>query len=168
MLPVVVVVCRKLLFTVAGKPVALRLTAPVNPFSGVTLIDRVLPAPGASDRLVVDDVRLKFGGAVTVSVKVLVWVMLPELPVTTMGYRPAAAVVGTEILRFVPVVELVCVSAAVMPAGTPETLKLTAPVNPDWAFTPKVIVVELPWTTATAGFDWDRLKVGVVPGVASQ
>ena len=59
---------------------------PVNPPDGVTEMVEVLPvvAPPVRVSVVGVAVRAKFGpaGAVTVKVTVVVWVMVPEVPVT--------------------------------------------------------------------------------------
>jgi hypothetical protein len=73
-----------------GKPLALKLTAPVNAFCGLTATFTVVPEPWVADTAGAEGVRLKVGGPITVSVKVVVWVRVPEVPITVIGYCPGA------------------------------------------------------------------------------
>ena len=112
----------------------LRLTVPVNPPEGVTVMVDVLPdaAPGATVMLPLS-VRAMAGfaaGAVTVTVMLVLAVMVPvaaSVPVTATVYAPGvvAAVVATAT---VPVTADELVMSRV--EGTVQVAGLTAPVGP--------------------------------------
>ena len=68
-----------------GKPVAVKLTALVKPFCSLTATFTAAVEPGVIDTAGAEDVRVKLGGPVTVSVNLVVAVKLPEVPVTVMG-----------------------------------------------------------------------------------
>ena len=70
--------------TPVGNPEIERLTAPVNPYSGVMVMMDVPLLPGLIPRLVGEGVRTKVG-AWTARVTVVVTLRLPEVPVIVRG-----------------------------------------------------------------------------------
>ena len=83
---------------------------------------------------------------------------VPELPVTVNVLFPnAAAVLAVNVMDAVFVVGFGEI-AAVIPLGSPATVRLTLPVNPYKAFTERGIVVELPGAMLTGPL---LLKVNV-------
>ena len=89
---------------------------------------------------------VKSGGMVTTSVTPTVWVRVPLVAVTVIGYVP----VGVElVVLIVSVVDPDPVTwaglkPAVAPDGRPLALKLAVPLNPFSALTLTVYVVPLP------------------------
>ena len=166
MLVVVVVVGRNVAVTPLGKPEAARLTLPVKPLVGVKVIvlGPLLPwttlrALGAAD-------SVKFGGAVTVRLTVVVCVREPDVPVTVTGIGPPIiAEVLAASANVLVVVVLEGTNVAVTPLGKPEAAKLTVPVNPLAGVTIIVLVPLLPCTTLTALGDADNVKFAVVVAV---
>ena len=87
-------------------------------------------APARRVRLLAEDERLKFAGAVTVSVTAVVLLRVPEVPVTIMVWDPGTAVVlaaNTSELREVVVAGL---NVAVTPLGTADAAKATLLLKP--------------------------------------
>ena len=68
--------------TAAGSPVRARVTGAENPFTGVTVTENPAVDPAATDRVVGVAVTAKSGGAVTVRVRVVEWLIVPAAPVT--------------------------------------------------------------------------------------
>src|SRR5208283_5524458 len=77
--------------TPLGKPDAFRLTLPVKPFSAFTAIVLVPLFPCTTLKLVELADSVKLGLAVTVSLTVVVWVKLPDVPVIVTVAVPGAA-----------------------------------------------------------------------------
>jgi hypothetical protein len=111
-----------------------------------------------------DTEMVKFGvapGFTTVSVTVVVWLSVPEVPVIVTVEVPAAAVeltanvtVLVDVVGFVP-------KLAVTPAGNPEADTLTLPVNPPEGVTVTVLLPLLPWLMLKLAGDADSEKLGV-------
>jgi hypothetical protein len=131
----------------AGRPVAVKLTAPLKPLRSVTAIV-VLALPAAPPTILrlpdVDD-REKSGVA-TVSATVVVCVRLPEVPVMVMLDSPAVAVLATVKVRTLVLVVLDGLNDAVTPAGKPVTPRTTDPLKP---LIPATVTVLLPLVPAT-------------------
>ena len=116
--------------TPLGKPDAVKLTLPLKPFCGVTVIVLVPLAPCVIAKVLGDAERVKFGGAETVSERVVVFERLPEFPVTVSVVVPVAAVLlAVNVKLLVPVV-LLGLKDAVTPLGRPDTDKATLPLKP--------------------------------------
>lgn len=106
----------------------------------------------------VDNVKV---GARTVRAILVVALKEPEVPVTVSVVAPAVAVLlAVSVRTLVPDVGFV-LHAAVTPLGSPDTARVTLPVNPYSGVTVIVEVPELPWFTPTLLGDADRVKVGV-------
>lgn len=78
--------------TPLGKPEADRLTLPLNPFMGVTVIVVVAPVPCAMLKLPVAAERPKSAEGTTVTPTVVVAVKLPDVPATVTEKVPLLAV----------------------------------------------------------------------------
>lgn len=87
---------------------------------------------------------VKFGGGaleVTVRLIVVLWVNVPDVPVTVTVTVPSVAVLlAVKVKVLFPPVVLAGLNAAVTPAGRPDADKLTVPVNPFSAVTVTVLV----------------------------
>jgi hypothetical protein len=134
--------------TPLGRPEAERVTLPVNPPEGVTVIVSVPLAPWATERVVAEAERVK-PGVPTVSLMVVLAVVLPDVPVIVMVDVPAAAVLeAASVTTLVEVVGLVP-NVAVTPLGRPEAERVTLPVNPPEGVTVIVSVALPPRVTVT-------------------
>ena len=131
---VVLLVGLKVAVTPVGKPEIVNVTVPVKPPEGVTLIVLVPAAPpGVSETEAGVAESVKLPPPVdpgTVSVTVVEFVKLPDVPFTVMGNVPDAADAPTINARRLEVVELVGANVAVTPVGRPEAENATLPVNP--------------------------------------
>lgn len=131
---VVLLVGLKVAVTPLGKPEIVNVTVPVKPPEGVTLIVLVPAAPprvSETEAGVAESVKLPPPvDPGTVSVTVVVFVRLPDVPVTVMGNVPDAADAPTINAKRLEVVELVGANVAVTPVGRPEAENATLPVNP--------------------------------------
>ena len=134
--------------TPTGRPDADKLTVPVNPFAGSTVMVAALLALCATFSVLGAD-RVKLPGGVTVNATVVVSTMVPEVPVTVTFWAPTVAVpLAVKVNVLVPVV-LVGLNDAVTPLGRPDAARLTLPVNPPVGFTVIVLVPLPPWATLT-------------------
>lgn len=152
---VVLLVGLNVAVTPVGKPAIVKVTVPVKPPEGVTLIVLVPAAPPRlSDREggVAESVNAPPPpDPATVSVSVVVFVKLPDVPLIVIVEVPATADVPTASANRVEVVELVGANVAVTSAGTPVAENATLPVNPPLGVTvttlrppaPLLIVKEL-------------------------
>jgi hypothetical protein len=73
---------------------------------------------------------VKFGGAFTVSVIVVLFVKLPEVPVMVTVAVPVVAVLLAFSVNVLVVVAGFVLNAAVTPLGSPEADKVTLPLKP--------------------------------------
>jgi len=129
-LELVVLVGLKDAVTPLGKPEAERLTLLLKPFCGATVIVLVPLAPCVIAILFGDAESVKFGGAATVSERVVAFDRLPEVPVTVTVAVPVAAVpLAVNVNVLVPMV-LTGLNDAVTPLGRPDADKLTLPLKP--------------------------------------
>jgi hypothetical protein len=140
-----------------GRPEALKVTEPLNPFAGLTVTVLValtlcctLTVPGAA-------ARLKSGAGVTVRAIAVLCVKLPETPViVTVAVPSAAEALAVKVTMLVPVVGFVP-NAAVTPDGRPEALNVTAALKPLTGLTVTVLVLLAPCATLTLAGEADRL-----------
>jgi len=148
-----------------GKPVADKLTVPLNPFNLFTLIVLVtllprptLKVPGAAD-------KLKSGAgaeALTVRLTVVVCVRLPEVPVTVTVTVPTVAVLlAASVNVLLPVVGF-GLNPADTPLGKAEvTARPTLSLNPFAGVTVTVVFVTAPPCTIVNEFgETLKLKSG--------
>jgi hypothetical protein len=108
---------------------------------------------------------VKFGaGALEVMVRLIVvlWVNVPDVPVTVTVTVPSVAVLlAVKVKVLFPPVVLAGFNVAVTPAGRPDADKLTVPVNPFSGVTVTVLVPVEPWTTLTLLGEAETEKSGV-------
>ena len=138
--------------TPAGRPVAASVTEPVNPPTSVMVTVLVALAPCATETVAGEGARVKPGAALTVSATVIVWVSVPEVPVTvTMTGPPVVAVPAAVSVRTLePVVVGLGLKAAVTPVGSPAAANVTPLAKPLTGVTVMVSVVLAPCVIATA------------------
>lgn len=149
--------------TPEGKPDADKLTLPVNPPEGVTVIVLFPLFPWTTVTLEGDAESEKLGVATAFTVReiVVVWVSVPEVPVmVTVAVPVVAVLLAVNVTLLVEVVGLVP-NAAVTPEGKPDADKLTLPVNPPEGVTVMVLLPLLPWTTVTLPGEAESEKLGV-------
>jgi len=129
-----------------GKPKAEKVTVPLNPFVGVTLIVDLPVAPGATVRVagVADSVKFAVLVPVTVRLIEVDAVSVPDMPVMVIELVPRVAVEFADRLKMLDVVELGGVKVPVTPVGKPSTLNVTVPVKPFDGFTVIVLVCAVP------------------------
>jgi hypothetical protein len=127
--------------TPLGRPVAAKLTLPLKPARGETVIVLVPLAPCIKLRLVGAAESVKFPVGFTLRVIVVWLVKLLALPTTDRLNVPIAAVPLTVRVKTLVLAVLVGLKDAVTPLGRPDADKLTFPVKPFSGVT--VIVVEL-------------------------
>jgi hypothetical protein len=131
--------------TPVGKPVAARVTLPVNPPASVTVMTLVLPGSvGVIVKLAGFAASEKPGPAATVSEIVVVAVVLPEVPVIVMVLVPVAAEPLAVSESVLVVAVDVGLNTAVTPLGKPEAARLTLPVNPPASVTVITLVPAAP------------------------
>src|SRR5215831_3717554 len=116
--------------TPAGKPEADKLTLPLKPFCGVTVMVVDPVAPWTSVKLFGDAERAKLPWGFTVREIVVVLVRLPEVPVIVTVTVPTVAVPVAERVRRLLVVVGFVPKVAATPLGKAETAKFTLPLNP--------------------------------------
>jgi len=142
----------KLAVTPVGRPDAENVTFPVKPLIGVTVIVLVplLPCTTLSEDGLEDKEKF-FADVFTVRLIAMVWVKLPEVPVTFTSTVPVAAVplaVNVNVLTDV-LAEVVSTgpNEAVTPFGKPDAEKVTLPSKPvDVAMVISVVAL-FPWRT---------------------
>jgi hypothetical protein len=133
--------------TPLGRPVAARVTEPVNGLTSVTVIVSVPDAPWAIDRVDAEREREKLPVPVEVTVSAMVVVALkePEVPViVTVDVPVVAVLLAVNVTTLDPVVGLVP-NAAVTPLGNPDAASVTEPVNGLTSVTVIVSVPLAPW-----------------------
>ena len=112
--------------------------------------------------------KLGAGVALTVSVKLVLAISAPDVPVMLMVEVPVAAVLlAAKVSTLAPVVGLVP-NEAVTPAGSPATPSVTLPANPPARATVMVSATLLPRVTVSAVVAGEMVKLGLaVPGIVS-
>jgi hypothetical protein len=141
--------------TPLGRPEADKLTLPLKPFCGVTLIVLVPLVPCVILKLLGDAESVK---ALTVTETVVLLVRPQHVPVTVTGNVPVvAALVAVRVSVLEPVVGF-GLNPALTPPGRPEAVKLTLPLKPFCGVTVIVLVAFAPWTTLTLLGDAESVK----------
>ena len=150
--------------TPLGKPVTARLTLPLNPFcpTTVTVLVPLPPCTTVNAAGPADNVKLPC--EFTVTLNVVEFVRLPDVPVTVTLAVPTAAVLLAVNVKVVALCELLGLKAAVTPLGNPVAAKLTLPVNPFHGVTMTVVALLVPCVTLTLLAEVESVKVGLVPG----
>jgi len=146
--------------TPLGRPATVRATVPVNPVLGVTVMVSAALAPCTTLRVAGEAASEKSAGGTTVKAMVQVALRLPDLPVTVTVAAPAAAVALAAKVNVLAVDALAGLNDAVTPLGSPETVRLTAPLNPLAGPTAILAVPVAPCTMVTAVGVACRLKAG--------
>lgn len=114
--------------TPLGSPETESVTLPAKPFCELMFTYAVPEPPGTTLGLSYSE-RVKLGAA-TVAVKVLLALIVPDVPVTVTLYCPTAAVLlAVNVSTLDPAVGL-GLHDAVTPLGRPETERFTLPVKP--------------------------------------
>jgi hypothetical protein len=149
MLALVVLVGLKEAVTPLGRPEADKLTLPLKPFCGVTVMVLVPLAPWVSAKLLGDaeSVKLGTGSGFTVREMVVEFVKLPEVPVMITVTVPVAAVPLAVSVNVLVLVVLLGLNDAVTPLGRPEADKLTLPLKPFCGVTVMVLAPLAPWVS---------------------
>jgi len=148
--------------TPLGKPEAARVTLPVNPLVGLTVMVLVPLDPWAMLKVLGAAESVKLGCGVTVRLMVVVsGVKAPEVPVmvTVVGPPIVAEALAVSVSRLVPVVGLVA-KPAVTPLGRPDAARVTLPENPLVGLTVIVLVLLLPCATLKVLGAADSVKLG--------
>jgi hypothetical protein len=141
-LVLVVLVGLNVAVTPLGRPEAEKLTLPLKPFCGVTVMVLVPLVPWVSAKLLGDaeSVKLGTGSGFTVRETVVEFVKVPEVPVMVTVTVPVVAVLLAVSVNVLVVVVLVGLKEGVTPLGRPEADKLTLPLKPFWGVTVMVLV----------------------------
>jgi hypothetical protein len=100
----------------------------------------------------------------TVSEKVAVWLVDPEVPVIVIVEVPVGVddVVASVNVELLPADTEAGLNVAVVPAGRPEADSVTVPVNPPMAVVDTVVVVEAPTVTEPEDGESEMEKSGVL------
>lgn len=141
----------KLAVTPLGRPEAESVTDPVKPFEGATVIVLLPFVPCFTVRLEGEAESEKLGcaGAFTVKLIVVVWVVVPDVPVTvTVAFPVVAVLLAFNVRTLVEVVGFVP-KVAVTPVGKPEAERLTDPVKPLIGITVIVLLPLVPCVTVS-------------------
>ena len=152
----------KEMVTPLGRPVAEKLTLPLKPFCGMTVIVLVPLAPCAIVRLLGDAESAKFAAAMafTVSETEVVFDKMPDVPVIVTEDMPVAAVPLAVSVNVLPLVAPLGLKDAVTPIGRPVADKLTPPLKPFWGMMVIVLVPLVPCVTVTLLGDAESEKFG--------
>lgn len=145
--------------TPLGSPDAVRVTLPLNPLLGVTVMVSVPLAPAVTLSMAAEAAIEKLAGAATVRVIPTVALRLPDLPVSVTVVVPKAALALAVKLNVLAVAVLAGLNNAVTPLGSPETVRLTALLNPFAGATVMLAVPVAPSTMVNAAGVVCRLKL---------
>lgn len=136
--------------TPEGRPDADRVTFPLKPLIGVTVIVLVPLFPCTTFNEVGLEAKEKLLAAgVTATLSVIVWVNVPEVPITLTSVVPVGAVALAVSVNVVAEVLDLGLNAAVTPFGNPVTENVTPPLNPLDAAMLMSVVALPPWRTVT-------------------
>src|SRR6266849_6404792 len=149
--------------TPLGKPEAAKLTLPLKPFCGVTVIVLVPLAPCVMVKLLGEAESVKFavGTGFTVRETVVLLVKLPEVPVMVTVAVPVVAVLLAVSVKVLVLVVLLGLKDALTPLGRPEDDRLTLPLKPFCGVTVTVLVPLAPLVIVKLVGDVDSTKLGV-------
>ena len=158
LVPVVGLVANRAV-TPLGKPVAARVTLPVNPPAPATVIVSVALLPCPTDR-VGGEAESVNPGLATVRAMVVDAASVPEVPAMVTLDVPAAAVLLAVKVSVLLAVAGLVPNAAVTPLGRPDAARVTAPVNPPRSVTVMVSLPRPPWAIERAGAEAESVKAG--------
>jgi hypothetical protein len=152
--------------TPLGKPDADKLTLPLKPFCGVTVIVLVPAVPCVIVKLLGDAESVKFaaGARFTVRAIAVAFDKLPEVPVIVTVTAPVVAVLLAVSVRVLVVVAGFVLNDAVTPLGKPDADKLTLPLKPFCGVTVIVLVPAVPCTIVKLLGEAERVKFAAGAG----
>jgi len=150
--------------TPLGKPEADKLTLPLKPFCGETVIVLVPLVPCVMVKLPGEAESVKFGVGTgfTVRETVVLLVTLPELPVMVTVAVPVLAVLLAVSVKVLVLVVLLGVKDALTPLGRPEADRLTLPLKPFCGVTVIVLVPLAPCVMVKLPGEAESVKFGGV------
>jgi len=90
----------------------------------------------------------------------VVFVKLPDVPVTVTVTVPVAAVLPTVSVNVLAAVAGLGLKDAVTPLGKPDADRLTLPLKPFCGVTVMVVEPETPWTKVKLVGEAERVKLG--------
>jgi hypothetical protein len=143
--------------------VTVRLTLPVKPFVGFTVMALVLSLPWVTLRMFGDADKVKFGMGVTVRLITVVWVKVPDVPVIVTVADPVVAellAVSVRVLGAQALHALVGLNDAVTPDGSPDAENATLPPKPFSPVTVIVVVMLPPWVTVRVAGEAEIVNPG--------
>ena len=143
--------------TPLGRPDADKLTLPLKPFSGVTVMVLAPLAPCVIVKLFGDAERTKFGGGVTVRETDVLCDKLPETPMKVTLKVPRTAVLLADSVNVLALAVLLGLNDAVTPLGRPDADRLTLLLKPFCGVTVMVLAPFVPWTMLRLLGEADRV-----------
>lgn len=149
--------------TPLGRPEALRVTLPLNPSTGTTVMVLVPLPPCVTVMLLGDAVRLKSGVATgfTVRLSVVKLVKAPDVPLIVTATVPVVAVPLAVKVSKLEVPAGFGLKAAVTPLGKPDAERVTLPLKPFCWVMVIVLVPLLPCVMVTLAGEGESAKLGV-------
>jgi hypothetical protein len=145
--------------TPLGRPETDKLTLPLKPLSGFTVIVLAPLEPCAMVRLLGEAESVKFGGGLTVRDSVVELDRLPDEPVMVTVAGPVVAVLVAVSVNVLALVVLVGLNDALTPVGRPDADKLTLPLKPLSGLMEMVLVPLAPWTMVKVLGDVESVKL---------
>jgi hypothetical protein len=142
--------------TPLGRPNADRVTLPLKPFCGVTVIVFAPVAPRVMLRLLDDADKAKFPAGFTVRLIVVEFVKLPEVPVMVTVAEPVLAVALAVSVNALVVRAGFGLNDAVTPLGRPDADRLTLPLKPFCGVIVMVLALFAPCATVKLPADAER------------
>jgi len=146
--------------TPLGRPDADKLTLPLKPFCGVTVMVLVPVVPRVIVKLFGDAEKAKFAGGFTVRESVVLCDKLPEIPVTVTVTVPTIAVLLAVSVNVLVLAVLPGLNDAVTPLGRPDADKLTLPLKPFCGDTVMVAAPAAPCTIVKPLGEAEMEKLG--------
>src|SRR5262245_24485892 len=151
--------------TPLGNPEALRVTLPLKPFCGETVMVLAPVAPWRIVSVAGCAESVNVGTGFTVTDTVVLLTRVPEVPVMVTLTVPAGAELLAVSVNVLVLVVLGGLNEAVTPLGRPEALKLTLSVKPFCGKTVMVVVaLAPPGVMLKVVGDAERKKLGPEPG----
>ena len=157
--------------TPLGRLDADKVTEPMKPFCGVSVIVLMPLEPCMNVKLLGEAESEKFGAAVTLRLNVAVFVRLPDVPVIVTVLVPVVAMlVAVRVNVMLEDAGLVTVAGfglndALTPLGRPDADTVTLPLKPFCGLSVIVFVPLPPCVMPTLPADTERLKFGTAPTV---
>src|SRR5208282_832182 len=145
-----------------GKPVADKVTLPLKPFCGVTVMVLEPPAPCAIVKLFGDAESTKFGGATAITVResVVVFDKLPDWPAMVTMVMPVVALPEAVSVKMLVLVAGLGLKDAVTPVGKPVADKVTVLLKPFSGVTVMVLEPLAPCPIVKLFGEAERVKFG--------